>query len=183
MFSIVFAVLLALTLDSWQEQSKQQKKVNRALEDIAEEIYSFTNLTVALEYNQKQLESLTIAIQKHENGEEVNFNFGLGRPEIKSLAWQTSKENDITSGFDRELFLEIAEVYVEYDRLMQTVDYYVDFKLKSDPDISPYTEARYTRRYIKSAAFRISELIKKAKEFLEKNKDAGFVKAIYKGQN
>ncbi len=178
-FSIVFAVLLALTLDSWQEQSKQQKKINKALNDIVEEIYTFSTLNGALEYNKSQLDSLNMAIEKHKSGEEANFNFGLGRPEIKSLTWQISKENGITSSFDRTLLLEIAEVYVEYDRLMKTVDYYVDFRLKSDPDISPYTEARYSSRYISSAIFRIGELIRKANDFLERHKNESFVKALH----
>lgn len=176
MFSIVFAVLLALTLDSWQEQQKEQKKVDKALSDIALEIGSFNSmLEGGIIYNQKAFDSLSHAVVMHENGETANFNYGIGRPEIKSLAWQSSKESGITAKFDRDLFLDIAEVYIEYDRLTSVFELHNEFLLKADPDMTEYTRARYTIKHLRTVLFRIQDLQRKATAFQEKHADTAFI--------
>ncbi|MBO3698279.1 hypothetical protein [Roseivirga sp. E12] len=176
MFSIVFAVLLALTLDSWQEQQKEQKKVDKALSDIAIEVNSFSSmLEGGLIYNQTAFDSLNHAVEMYKKGEVANFNFGIGRPEIKSLAWQSSKESGITAKFDRNLFLDIAEVYIEYDRLMSVFDLHTEFMLNADPDMTEYTRARYTINHLRTVLFRIQDLKRKSTEFQEKHRGESFM--------
>jgi len=177
-FSIVFAVLLALGLDSWQEGVKKQKQIDRALEDIISEVSTFTVLDRVAVYNQEMLDSLNSNIQRHEEGKSSNFQFGLGRPEIKSLAWSTAQSTGIASEIDRSLLLELAEIYSEYDRLNNIFQLDAEFRFKSDPDMPEYKQAKYIVRHLNRAIFRMNELNKKAGLFLEKHKDEPFVKAL-----
>lgn len=176
MFSIVFAVLLALALDSWQEKSKKTQKLDQALEDIVLELNGFTHLDKAVGYNQQMLDTIRSKIKQYEDGKKVTFLIGMGRPEVKSLAWTTAKSTGLASDFDRDLLLELAEIYSEFDRLENVLDMYAEFNLKYDPDMPKYTWARYVERYVRSAIFRMQELNNKSKAFLEKHKDATFVK-------
>ncbi|OEK00093.1 hypothetical protein BFP97_00545 [Roseivirga sp. 4D4] len=175
-FSIVFAVLLALTLDSWKEQRKDQKRIGKALSDISMEIDYFLNiLERGPNTNQQAFDSLNYAIEMYESGKKANFNFGIGRPEMSSLAWQSSKESGITAKFTRSLFLDIAEVYIEYDRLTSVFDLHTEFMLKADPDMSEYTRAKYTVKHLRTVLFRIEDLKRKANEFKEKYKEELFI--------
>ena len=178
MFSIVFAVLLALALDSWQENNKKSNKLNQVLEDIVMELNTFTFLDKAIEYNLVMLDTVRSKIKQHEDGKAVEFQGGLGRPEIKSLAWTTAKTTGLASEIDRSLLLELAEIYSEFDRLENILESFAEFNLKRDPDMSEYTRARYVERYMRSAIFRMQELSKKSKAFIEKHKNASFVRAI-----
>lgn len=178
MFSIVFAVLLALALDSWQENVKKEQVIQKALDDIAMEILSFMRLDLIANHNQVTLDTLRIQIQRHQNGEKTGFSTSFGRPEIKSISWTTARENGIAAGFDRQLFLDIAEVYVEFDRLIDILDYHYEFNLKSDPDMTPYTRARHIARHLESSIFRMGELNKKSIALLGKYKDHKFTQVL-----
>jgi hypothetical protein len=173
-FSIVFAVLLALMLDSWQERLKVEKKVDRALRDIVLELKAFQGLEGSLEYNKRQLEILDSLIFRHEQGDSVVFYPGIARPEIRSLTWQTSRETGITADFERSIFLDITELYVEFERLEKILDYSYEFMLKSDPNMSPYTRAIHKQRQLRGVIFRSEELLRKTTSFFEKYKDARF---------
>lgn len=177
MFSIVFAVLLALMLDSWQERLKVEKKANRALRDIVLEIRAFQGLKGSLDYNTRQLEILDSLILRHEQGDSVAFYPGIARPEIRSLTWQTSRETGVTADFERSVFLDITELYVEFERLEKILDYSYEFMLKSDPEMSPHTRAIHKQRQFRGVIFRSEELLRKTSSFFEKYKDAEFTRA------
>ena len=179
MFSIVFAVLLALALDSWQEQVKKNAKRDHALNDVVLEVLSFSALDGAVRYNRGLLDSLRDEIERHESGESVIFSEGLGRPEVKSLAWSIAQTTGIASEFDRALLLELAEIYTEHKRLMNILDMHNEFLLMADPDMPPFTRARHIERYFDKAIFRMEELDKKAGAFLEKHQEADFMKALH----
>ncbi len=176
-FSIIFAVLLALALDSWRENLNEQKRIDRALQDIFLEVNSFMALEGALSFNNEQLDLLDSMIRLYEDGATTPFQGGVGRPEVKNLAWETSKESGIASGFNRQLSLDLAEVYVEFDRLQQILEYSREFNLKVDPEMSEYTRARHVRRQIQQTIFRCVEVQRKASDFLEQYKDSKYVNA------
>lgn len=175
-FSIVFAVLLALMLDAWQEQLKTQKRVNRALQDIMLELRTFRGLEGSLGYNRRQSDILDSLILKHAQGDSVVFYPGIARPEIRSLTWQTSRETGITADFERSVFLDITELYVEFERLEKILDYSYEFTLKSDPNMSAYTKAIHKKRQLRGVIFRSEELLRKTTLFFDKYKNADFTK-------
>lgn len=168
---IVFAVLLALALDAWYDNWKQKKLIKNALTEIVLDIQVYAATGPVLDFNADWLDSLTSSIQRFENGEEIQFPFGFGRPETSSLAWQMAKENGIASGFGRDIYKDISRVYIEYDRLQNLWDYNYQFKLSRDPDMAPYTVARHFVRQMRRIQSRHEQLIEKSKEFIEKHGD------------
>lgn len=174
-FSIVFAVLLALTLDSWQEKTKKDREIKRALTDIMLEIQSYTDFGPAENVNQTLLDSLTINIRRYAQGSAASFTMGFARPEARNLAWTSARENGIASGFDRELFLDLAEIYVEYDRLNYILEFHAEFILKADPDMPEFTKARHVARHLNRSIFRMDELQRKSIDLLKKYEGSPFV--------
>ena len=165
-------------LDSWQERLKVEKKVNRALESIVLEVQTFTDMDVSIEYNTKNMNALDSMIRRHRNGESTNFSSGVARPEVRSLAWMTSRENGIAANFDRQVFIDMTEIYVEFDRLEKILAYNREFSLKSDPGMPPVNRAIHKRRQLDRIIFRSQELQARANEFLEKYKSADFTQLI-----
>ncbi len=165
---IVFAVLLALALDAWYDNWKQRKLIKNALTEIVLDIQIYANTTSVIEFNAGWLDSLTYTIERFENGENVRFPFGFGRPETSSLAWQMAKENGIASGFGREIYKDISRVYIEYDRLQNLWNYNYQFKLSRDPDMDDYTVARHFARQMERIQSRHEQLIEKSQEFIDK---------------
>lgn len=165
---IVFAVLLALALDAWYDNWKQKKLIKNALSEIVLDIKVYADMTPVLAFNANWLDSLTNTIERYENGEEVQFPYGFGRPETSSLAWQMAKENGIASGFGRDIYKDITRVYIEYDRLQNLWDYNYQFKLSRDPDMDQYTVARHFARQMERIQSRHEQLIDKSQEFIDK---------------
>ncbi|GEM_PF-4639909 len=177
-FSIVFAVLLALMLDAWRERIKVEQKVQHALEDIASEIKTFTGMNESIEFNTVQMDSLEAMIKRHRAGKEVQFSSGVARPEVRSLAWETSRTSGIAADFERQIFVDITEIYVEFDRLEKILAYNREFGLKSDPSMPAVDRAIHRYRQLNGMVFRSQELQARANEFLEKYKDADFTKHL-----
>ncbi len=168
-FPIVFAVLLALALDAWYDNWKQQKLIKSALHEISMDIRQYAGMTPVLEFNADWLDSLKNAINQYENGEKVEFTFGFGRPEISSLTWQMARDNGIASGFEREVYRDISRVYIEFDRLQKLWDYNYQFKLSRDPNMDQYTVARHFARQMERIQSRQLQLIEKSQEFIDKH--------------
>lgn len=178
MFSIVFAVLLALMLDGWQERLKLEKKIDHALEDIVSEIMTFTDMNESIEFNTKQMSILDSMIKRHRSGEPTDFISRVARPEVRSLAWETSRENGIAADFERQIFVDITEIYVEFDRLEKILAYNREFGMKSDPEMLPVNKAIHRYRQLDGIVFRSEELQARATEFLEKYIEADFTEHI-----
>lgn len=174
-FLIVFSVMLALALDSWNENRKLQKLVDDALIEIFNEVSMMNSIQGVTAYNTKILSQLDSILKVHENSpESFKAPIGLGRPELRNLAWNSAKESGIASGFNPEMFRDLAEVYIEYERLEKILDYNREFTLKSDPNMDRFTEAKHVRKQLDQSIFRSEELIKKSGEFLEKYKDSKY---------
>lgn len=173
---IVFAVLLALAFDAWYDNLKQELIIESSLHDIALDISHYAELEAVYEFNRAHADTLTSQIEKYEAGETVRFVFGFGRPEINALAWRMARETGVASNFGRELYKDIARVFNEFDRLEKLWDYNYQFKLQRDPDMTDYTLARHYIRQMNTIQSRQRELMDKSAEFLEKYKDAAFMK-------
>lgn len=171
---IVFAVLLALALDAWYDNLKEERVVQTSLADIAADIGIYAGLNGVYALNAASFDTLTNQIKRYEAGEQVNFTFGFGRPEINSLAWQMARETGVAANFGRALYKDIAKVYNEFDRLQGLWNYNYQFKLSRDPNMDDYTLARHYHRQLRLIQARHQELMEKSAEFLEKYKDEGF---------
>ncbi len=171
-------MLLALALDAWYDNLKEKRLIENTLADIGFDIRIYASLEPVYDNNQRLLDSLTARIERFESGENVDFSFGIGRPEISSLAWQMAKESGVASGFGRELYKDIARVYLEFDRLQNLWNYNYQFKLSYDPDMSQYSLARHYRRQWESIQGRHRQLLDKSVEFVEKYKEASFMQQL-----
>ncbi len=177
-FSIVFAVLLALMLDAWRERAKVEQKVQHALEDIASEIKTFADINESIGFNRVQRQALDSMIKRYKSGKTTRFRSGVSRPEVRSLAWMTARENGIAADFGRQVFVDITEIYVEFDRLEKILVYNREFEMKSDPDMASVNKAIMIRRQLDGIIFRSTELRDRSREFLEKYEDAEFTEAV-----
>ncbi len=164
--------MLALALDSWKENLKNEKLIEASLNEIFKEVTAMTYISELTNYNQNQLEILDSLIDTYQNSRnDFVGSYGFGRPEVRNLAWITSKENGIAASFEPALFRDLAEVYIELGRLDNILAYNRDFDLKADPDMSEYKKAQHIRKQFNLAIFRSRELVKKSSALLGKYKD------------
>ncbi|MEO9484977.1 MAG: hypothetical protein ABJG47_16065 [Ekhidna sp.] len=175
---IVFAVLLALALEALYANRIRQSEIEVALADIGLDIYSYTQQYEAFDFNQSQLDSLIVNIERYRQGNSANFSFGYARPELSSLAWEMSKSTGLASDFGNELYTDIARVYVEYDRLIGLWDFTYDFMLSYDPSMPSYDLAQHKTRQLRRIQARHAELAEKSTEFLNKYNSSSFIKAL-----
>lgn len=172
---IVFSVMLALALDSWQQQLKTEKAVKLALQEIFLEVSTFVELEPTIDLNTQILASLDSAIYKHrKDPDSFNESIGFARPEKRNLSWLTARENGISVEFEPEIFKDLAEVYIEFERLESILNYNREFGLKSDPNMHRYTSAQHLQKQLSLTIFRSKELMKKSQALLEKYKDSKF---------
>ncbi len=127
---VVIGILIALSINNWNENIKQSKKEYRIIREIKENIE--TNILIFKETVKKQkgtIHDLDLFLdamnREHLFMDSVNISFLL-IPESVSLA-STGFESLKTTGFDLissdELRTEIIQLFnVEYSQLKQTID-------------------------------------------------------------
>jgi hypothetical protein len=174
MFSIVFAVLLALTLDTWQETLKEQRKIEHSLSTIHTEILNMSGISFANDMNKTAMEELNNDISTYDKNTKEPIRIQFVRPENSNLAWVAAKENGTSNEFDREVFLDLAAIYEERSRLVNMLNYYSEFELKFDPNMDPLTYAIHKKRQLHQIIFRSDEVDRKANKFLKKYQRENF---------
>jgi hypothetical protein len=110
--SVMFAVLLALGVDSWQEERREQRRADRARESIIAEIASNreeVGRTVAHSDSIRHDIALVAAqIERSDSGMvELNFQF----PILSAAAWTTAQTTGATQPLPFDWLLRVAQIY------------------------------------------------------------------------
>lgn len=167
-FSIIFAVLLALALDSWRENLAIQKRAQQALNDIYQEINNMQGISYAIDFNQKALNSIDSLLEHKTSLKEDDRSINFMRHESNDLAWRVALQSGDSRNFDRVVFLDLTYIYEERSRLVEALDYFSEFELKSDPELTVSNYLKHKRKQINRVNWRSRELERKVGEFLLK---------------
>ena len=172
---IVFAVLLALALDAWYDIQKTEQRVQVALQEITLDIRTYFDLEGVYKINATNLQTLKKQLAQYEKNGDESFTVAFARPEINAIAWDMAKETGLASHFGRELYKDLAVVFIEFDRLQKIWEYNYQFQLERDPNMGQYTLARHYVRQLETIQLRHRELMDKSGKFLEKYKYEDFM--------
>jgi len=158
--SIVFAVLLALGLDAWQERRKDHQAVQAITEDIITEVRQ--NLRAAqtiFAANTLTADSLRHKIAAYESGASRDLSSTLLVTDASDIAWRTANTSQVARLLDRDLLFAFERTYKEqalYDALVQN---YRAFQVSMDPDMDQLKRVKYRLTYLRRMNARVEELI------------------------
>jgi hypothetical protein len=111
--SVVFAVLVALAVDEWNEERELREQAARARVAIVSELQANQEeLRAGTESSQEMLESATGTLRSLRRGEELpGSSFQGNLPDFSDAAWQTARVTGIVSHMEYDWVLETARVY------------------------------------------------------------------------
>lgn len=117
-FSVVFAVLVALALDEWWEDREDAANAAASLVAIAEEMRENRDeLTddnaLAVEAMMENLDTAIAFLDRGERPEGASINWDLAL--LSSAAWETAQLNRATTFMELNRVVELAQVY-EFQR-------------------------------------------------------------------
>lgn len=111
-FSIVFAVLLALVLNHWREQVLDQKTSDQALTNVLVEIHTNSEeLAEEAETFQVIIDTLQAQLYKIRNGEDAANGFGISFTLLSHSAWEMAQVTGAVKNFDLEFLMNVSELY------------------------------------------------------------------------
>ena len=110
--SIVFAVLLALGLSHWREDSNKQTSADKALTNILVEIHS-NKLELKREFPvlEERVDTLRALLQQIENGEEQTGSLGFNMPILSNSAWLTANSTGAVERFELQILMDMSSLY------------------------------------------------------------------------
>lgn len=167
--TIIFAVLVALAVDSWKEDADRRHEVNMAMASIKKEIES--NLKGCIEVlseNTHMVDELNQSIALYEQGSSKTIRLGIVLAELIDVAWLTTNSNQVVSWFEQDVLFSIGKVYHEQELYDVQIKHFRDFSLSYSPEMSIISKAKYQRRYLNSMNVRVKELIGHYQQYLEK---------------
>ncbi|WP_262693886.1 hypothetical protein [Kordiimonas aquimaris] len=153
--SIVFAVLLALWLEGWREDTEQQYLAQENLDRVVTEItQNRADLVASIALHKSYIQALSAAL----NEEALSFN--LLAPHLKvdggttsNAAWQSARMSTSVSRISPEVTVELAALY---DTQAYYADYlnfffqrYIDLISDIEESAAPQTA---TRKFIRHLA-------------------------------
>ena len=132
-FSVVFAVLLALGLNSWREERKNIQLGKKAVASIVLEMKSnIAELDDAITNFNIRLDSLKLQQERLKNGSDEESSFGYDHPVLNKTAWNTANITQAVQYMDTKLVMDISEIYIVQD--MYTDLGFSYFKVLTDVD-------------------------------------------------
>jgi hypothetical protein len=116
-FSVVFAVLVALAVDEWNEDRELKEQADRARAAVISELQANREeLRLGIVSSQEMLESASETLGYLRRGEELpDRPFDGSLPDFSDAAWETARVTGIVSYMDYEWVLKTARVYETQD--------------------------------------------------------------------
>ncbi|MEQ9425002.1 MAG: hypothetical protein RJQ09_11320 [Cyclobacteriaceae bacterium] len=117
MASVVFAVLLALGLNAWRENHKNEQLAEQAYENILTELrQNAVELDSGILDFEIRLTVLKTIEDSLERGHEVQkFYFGYSQPVLNKTAWSTANLTQAIVYMDPEVVMDISQLYIVQD--------------------------------------------------------------------
>lgn len=116
---IVFSVLLALTLDGWRQDAAEERRLNEALESLADELKFNRELLEQprhLEYHRGLYRHyLALADSDSIDGADKAFKDGLRIARVRDTAWTSFMASDVSNRLPFALRAELAGIYGDQD--------------------------------------------------------------------
>jgi hypothetical protein len=115
--SVVFAVLVALAVDEWNEERGLREQADRARVAVISELgANREELRLGTTSSQEMLESASETLGYLRRGEELpDRPFDGSLPDFSDAAWETARVTGIVAYMDYEWVLETARVYETQD--------------------------------------------------------------------
>jgi len=118
LFVVSFGVLLGFFINEWRGEIKEQKAVVHAMEQINKEIYkNYDELSHSIAAQSEIMPKLeriekTLALLAKEKKSMANIDFGgFSVVGISTVAWEVSKEQNITASIDFEQVAALTTIY------------------------------------------------------------------------
>ena len=110
--SIVFAVLLALGLSHWREESNKQASSDRSLTNILVEIHTNKlDLEDNFDMLEQRIDTLNDLLNKIENGMSQTGSLGFNMPVMSNSAWEAANATGAVESFELSMLMELSELY------------------------------------------------------------------------
>ncbi|MBA6338170.1 hypothetical protein H4J57_13275 [Colwellia sp. BRX8-7] len=168
--TIIFAVLVALAVDSWKEDMDRRHEVNVAMASIRKEILSNLKQSIeVLSENTRLVDELKQRITLYEQGGSKTIRLRIVIGELIDVAWLTTNNNQVVAWFDQAALFNIGGVYHEQELYDVQIKHFRNFRLSYNPAMPIISQAKYQLRYLNSMNARVRELIEKYREYLRNN--------------
>ncbi|MEO9485421.1 MAG: hypothetical protein ABJG47_18320 [Ekhidna sp.] len=170
--SIVFAVLLALGLNSYKQAWDLQRESQLLKKNILKECRSnLEKLEVAIQEN----EDFQLFIDSLLQSDEIRgFHFSYNNELLSSISWNFTKTSRSFQYMDPVFLTEAAEVYENQDYYMQIAnqmfEHLGDMIMQVD-NIKPRTLTQTGNYYLSNLISASKNLQEDYQNFLDKNKD------------
>ncbi|MDN5202095.1 hypothetical protein QQ008_11995 [Fulvivirgaceae bacterium BMA10] len=111
--TVVFAVLLALGLNSWKENKANRDEAAKALDNIVREVEAnLKSLKSNIAVNDEKLPELKIMEDSLENHDKVDsYGVGYDQTFLNEAAWNAANATGSIKHFDYETIHELSEIY------------------------------------------------------------------------
>lgn len=134
-FSVIFAVILALLVNEWRQNKANQRIANNAMKNVVKEIYDNRAKVDSVLVKHKEmlpiLDSLKQAIIKRADDDTSSISFGnISLEVLSNTAWTTIKSTEVINFMDFSKIMEISELYEVQSFYMQIVNEFMN-----DPEI------------------------------------------------
>ena len=111
-FSVVFAVLLALGLNNWWKERSNIELGEEALKSIVAEMdRNMHELDTAVDQLQIQLDNLNLEREKYENNTDSTYTLGYSHTVLSNNAWRTANITQAILYIDPDIIMEISDIY------------------------------------------------------------------------
>lgn len=174
---IVFTVLLALAVNEWREGRRQAQVVDRAIENVRNEIeHNKAEVEQTLPYHNELIEAVSDWMERDEPGGRAPVETlkelaprGLFPPLLKDAAWESAVFTRTVNDFPYELVLTLSTVYeAQEEGVGSTVPRIVDVLMTRD-GFDPSSDER---SFLAVADFYINELAAQERSLLRLYEDA-----------
>jgi hypothetical protein len=165
---IVFSVLLALTLDGWRQDAAEERRLNEALESLADELKFNRELLEQprhLEYHRglhRHYEAL--ADSDSIDGADKAFKDGLRIARVRDTAWTSFMASDVSNRLPFALRAELAGIYGDQDGIDELFRLTIGglVAARSDRDVPAYRrdQIRVLTMFLTDLVIREERLVK-----------------------
>ena len=134
-FSVVFAVSLALFVNEWRQDRSDQALAARALEAVVEEVRSNRDgLVSTVEQHQESLDSLRVTIAAIDAGaiDSLGGSLQYDVALLKGTAWETARMTQVIIYMDYDVVAQLSGIYELQGLYMRLTDNFVDNMLSQD---------------------------------------------------